>query len=272
MANDDAISGAFARDDSLHVTRQGQTYSVRAEPRKEPNQWKVVHYANVGTSEPFVDTFSGELRELLAASHIPQRQREAIEESMMSILVDGLLPAFTELRKVRGSVTNPMPELERLTLYKNFVRALWTAYKGQFQNTVKLLGFDIGFLFEADVNFERGLTEFVSKSPSLIMDVPELLRRQRVNWQQGLATFRISLDHPLANEPDFTSYYEPKKAEMLFEHCWRTMAELLPVFIETRFSPAWSIAEIPIDQRDPNRPRRWRFFQREPVERSTFPA
>jgi hypothetical protein len=36
-------------------------------------------------------------------------------------------------------------------------------------------------------------------------------------------------------------YYRPEWAEMAFDFAWRTMAELLPVFIEAWFSPGHSI-------------------------------
>jgi hypothetical protein len=148
---------------------------------------------------------------------------------------------------------------------------LWHAYKDLFPKAVKLLGFDIGFLFTSDADFEKGLEKFVSKSPSLILDVSELLRRQRANWQQGLSSFRNDfLEHRKKDIAEFATYYQPKTAEMLFDHAWRTMAELFPPFIEARFGPTWSIAEIQIEERDPKRLRRWRFFQCEPVERGTF--
>jgi hypothetical protein len=57
---------------------------------------------------------------------------------------------------------------------------------------------------------------------------------------------------------------------MLFDHAWRTMAELFPAFIEARYPPTWSIMEIPMNERDPRHLRRWRFFQCEPVERGSF--
>ena len=53
-----------------------------------------------------------------------------------------------------------------------------------------LLGFEIGFQFQKAAAFENGIKGFPSKHPCLIMDVPELLRRQREGWQKGLVEFR----------------------------------------------------------------------------------
>ncbi len=267
----DEIKRAVVKDDALHIVRGADVWSVKSEEGKEPNEWKMVHFANVGTSEEFVETFSGEILELVDGSMIFGDERESVKNAIMTIVVEGLMPAFEHLKKIRASVTNPLPELNRRQLYEDLARSLWHAYKDLFPKATILLGFDIGFLFKQDAQFENGLTAFLSNHPSLILDVAELLRRQRSNWQQGLSRFRNEyLEHRKKNIEEFAAYYEPKMAEMLFEHSWRTMAELFPAFIEARYPPTWSIMEIPMNERDPNHVRRWRFFQCEPVERGNF--
>jgi len=267
----DETKRAVVKDDSLHFIRGKDVWSVKAEEGREPNQWKVIHFANVGTSEEFIETFSGELLELVDGSLIFGEERDAVKAAIMTVVTEGLMPAFEHLRRIRASVTNPLPELNRRQLYEDFARVLWHAYKDLFPKAVLLLGFNIGFLFKGDADFEKGLADFMSKTPSLILDVPELLRRQRVNWQQGLHGFRNDfLEHRKKNVAEFAAFYEPKTAEMLFDHAWRTMAELCPAFIEARYPPTWSITEIPKDERDPRHLRRWRFFQCEPIDRGSF--
>ncbi len=51
---------------------------------------------------------------------------------------------------------------------------------------------------------------------------------------------------------------------MLFDHAWRTMAELFPAFIEARFARTWAIMKIPKHERDPKRLRRRRHYPCEP--------
>jgi len=269
MANE--IKDAFVKDDSLHFVRGSDVWSVKAEKGKEPNQWQMIHFANVGTSEEFVEMFSGELLELVDASHIHGTKREAVKNAIMTLLIEGLMPAFEHLRKIRASVINSVPELNRRQLYEDFARVLWHACKDLFPKAVLLLGFNIGFLFRGDKDFEKELAEFMSKAPFLILDVPELLRQQRAIWQQGLAGFRNDfLEHRKKDVVEFAAYYQPQTAEMLFDHAWRTMAELFPAFTEARFVPTWSIIEIAKHERDPKRLRRWRFYQCEPVDRGSF--
>lgn len=265
---DDKIKGVFVKDGALHIVCGSQVWSVK-DNGKEPNQWPKVYFANVGTSEEFVDLFSGEFLELVDASAIYGDEQRAVKDAIMTILIEGLMPAFEHLRKIRQSVSTPVPELNRRQLYEDFARVLWHAYKDLMPKAAMLLGFDIGFQFQKDATFKNGIAKFNEEHPSLIMDIPGVLRRQRVNWQKGLSEFRNDfLEHRKQDIAAFESYYRPETAEMLFNHAWRTMADLLPVFIEAHFAPTVSIKEIPLAERDPKRPRRFQFFQCEPVNRA----
>jgi hypothetical protein len=51
-------------------------------------------------------------------------------------------------------------------------------------------------------------------------------------------------------------------AEFLFETVWRTMANLFAVFIASHFNDRFTIEEIPIAERNPANPRRFRWVLR----------
>jgi len=121
---------------------------VKAVEGKEPCDWPKVHFANVGISEEFVEQFSGEFMELLDATAIYGAERDAIKEAIMTILVEGLMPAFEHLRKIRQSVSIPVPELNRRQLFEDFAEAIWRAFNVLMPKAVSLLGFDIGYLFK----------------------------------------------------------------------------------------------------------------------------
>ena len=105
-------------DKSLKII-QGSTIMSTTHNRKEPNQWKVMHYANVGSSEEFVDQFSGEFLELIDASLIFEPQRQDLKEAILTIMFEGLMPAFEHLKKIRASVGQAMPVLNRMQLYED---------------------------------------------------------------------------------------------------------------------------------------------------------
>ena len=101
----DEIKRAVVKDDALHLVRGSDVWSVKAEEGKEPNEWKMVHFANVGTSEEFIETFSGEILELVDGSLIFGEGREAVKNAIMTVVVEGLMPAFEHLKRIRASVT-----------------------------------------------------------------------------------------------------------------------------------------------------------------------
>src|SRR5271155_1879065 len=90
----DGIKRAVGKDDALHLVRGADVWSVRAEEGKEPNEWKMVHFANVGTSEEFIETFSGEILELIDGSLILGEEREKAKNAIMTVVIEGLMPAF----------------------------------------------------------------------------------------------------------------------------------------------------------------------------------
>jgi len=96
--------------------------------RLEPNQWKVEKVADIGASEEFVQQLL-ELHAIVDAGTIREPRRQQVKEAIAVILVDGLMPAFLELKEIRASVTQTMPLMNRQQLYEDFARKLWKAYK-----------------------------------------------------------------------------------------------------------------------------------------------
>jgi hypothetical protein len=95
----DEIKRAVVKDETLHLVRGADVWSVKAEHGKEPNEWKMVHSANVGTSEEFIETFSGEILERVDGSLIFGEERESVKNAIMTIVVEGLMPAFEHLKR-----------------------------------------------------------------------------------------------------------------------------------------------------------------------------
>jgi hypothetical protein len=264
----DEITHLFVSDKSLHVARGSDIWSFK-DNGKEPNEWDKVHFSDKGTSEPFVEFFCGEMMELIDASTIYGENRQKLKKSIITILTDGLLPAFVQLAKIRSSVSIPVPELDRRQYYETCAGKLWLAYKGLLPKATLLMGFNLGFLFQDENVFEKGLADFAGKHSNLLMNVPQFLKNQRSGWQQALYKFRNFIEHRSEEADKFERHYKPESAEMLFEAVWRTMAELLPVFIESRFATNYSIRPITEAERDPKRPRRFARFVCESVERSS---
>jgi hypothetical protein len=75
----------------------------------------MVHFANVGTSEEFIETFSGEILELVDGSLIFGEEREAVKNAIMTVVVASPrllrpLPAGRPLRQPHPPTQHP-PQL-----------------------------------------------------------------------------------------------------------------------------------------------------------------
>src|SRR5690242_15605229 len=124
----------------------------------EPSSWKVIKFANTGTSELFVYRFSIEIPKLVDATRIFEPQRSRVKEAIAGFVVEGLLQAFERLKEIR---LEPSPELNRRQAYNAFMRDLWHAYKDLMPKAASAIGFEIGFLFQKPANFEQGATAFL---------------------------------------------------------------------------------------------------------------
>jgi hypothetical protein len=224
----------------------------------EPNKWEVKLFANVGASEEFMQQLMFEMPELVDACTIFEPRRQDAKEAILTISIEGLLPAFEHLKKIRASVQQTVPELNRKQHYEDFARVLWHAYKDLTPKATALMDFDIGFLFQNNANFEKGVTKFVAEHPSLLGLGP-YLRQQRISWQDRLQSFRNHfLEHRKEEPEKFKNYYVPEWAEMVFAAVWHTIADVIAMLLTLRMQ-GFTITEIPVNERRPEHPRRFRF-------------
>jgi hypothetical protein len=229
-------------------------------PGLPPNQWKFVPFADVGTSEEFVRVFLEIAGDLLGGTAIPEPRKKAAKNAIMNISMNGLTPAFMHLRNIRTSVGVDLPVLNTKQLYEDFVQDLWRSYKDLTQKAVKAMGSDIGFLYQTDTNFEKGLSTFMGTDPRIAWHVlADSLRSQRRDWQNGLAEFRNNLEHggKLSLETH-SQYYEPEMAERLFAVVWQTIADILTVFICLNMWPMFGLRLATAEDRTGGWPNRYR--------------
>lgn len=200
-----------------------------------PNKWRVELAANIGTAEEFVSRML-ELSDLVNGTDIFDPQRQKAKEAFASLLMDGLIPSFLELRQIRESVGRTMPAVDRQQLYEDFARKLWKAYKELTQNAVREIGHDIGFLFLPEDKFLEGVAGLQRANPNLREWFGDLLQRARENWQNDLADFRNNwVEHQKGDRRKYDKFYTPQYAEFLFESAWRTIADILPPLLELHF-------------------------------------
>jgi hypothetical protein len=80
-------------------------------PDEEPHRWKTEKFAEIDGNEMLVRHVT-EPCEIVNATLIVEQQREDVKSCIMSILVDGLMPAFGELRKIRDARARALPSMD----------------------------------------------------------------------------------------------------------------------------------------------------------------
>ncbi len=226
----------------------------------EPNTWEVERFANISASEEFMQQVMMEMPRLVDAGTIYEPLRQKVLDAIGAISIDGLMPAFSRLKQIRLSPQQKLPELDRKQLYEDFTLALWRGYKDRMQDALLLLGFHMGFLFENDVKFEKGLDQLSKSNSSVAAKLGPDLRTQRVEWQSELSSFRNFLEHRGSADPDkYKHRYVPEHAENVFDSAWRTIADVLAVTLETHFGLGVRLQEIPREERHPQLGYRFQF-------------
>jgi hypothetical protein len=205
---------------------------MTGQPPKQ--QFQVRHFADFGASEEFVLPVL-DLIEILNGTMIFDPQRNEVAGSIGAIASEGLSAAFLDLRNIRSSVGQDLPMLNHFQMYEDFYGKLWRAYKEYMQRAVKTMGFDIGFLFQKDAQFETGLKAFRENTPTAPSALEGFLREVRRLWHTELADFRNTIvQHPDADRAQFQKFYNPQFAEALFREVWRTIVEILGMLLELR--------------------------------------
>lgn len=207
-------------------------HKVEMKEGEEPYKWKVIKVADISGDEEFTKQML-ELSTVLEAGMIQGNKREEVKHALVSILIDGLMPAFLKLSEIRASVEQVMPLMNREQLYEDFARKLWKAYKELMQVALDLMGHRIGFLFKDEKEFRKGLVELRSLNPELRAGFEKFLEETRDEWQIDLMKFRNTwVEHQRGERKQFQNFYDPRNVEWLFDTVWRTITDILPVFLE----------------------------------------
>lgn len=225
----------------------------------EPSSWEVKKFAEIPFEEWVRQML--DLLPLVDAGTIVDPKRQEVKEAITSILIEGLMPAYLELKEIRQLGTSGKPILHQWQPYEDLARKLWKAYKELMQNAVRLMDLDIGFLFQEKENkFRKGLAAFRQQNPRLREKFEELLEATRTSWQDALAKFRNSfLEHQGGDRKDFEWFYKAENAEALFDAVWRAIANILPMLLELRLPNGVRLIEQSPDDPGPRWPQRFRY-------------
>jgi hypothetical protein len=224
------------------------------------NGYKIEHYANFGSGEPWVARTILGLPELVFAVPAFAVGRDEFRNELGEVF-ETLGMAFEELRELRRRVAEGAPALDLNRSYANLYGLLWQAYKDRFPKAMNALGVDIGFLFQKEANFEKRAAELVAARQELA-DLVDLMRHDRRDFQNGLGYYRNNVLEHRSGQVDsrlLQTFHRLDSAENTFENVWQAIEDYVTLTVIAHLPPVMQLVEIPEADCDPSRPSRFGF-------------
>ncbi len=219
----------------------------------------VEHYADFGTSEPWVTRLMLGLPEIVfvVPAFVDTREKFLLE---IGEVFEVLGMAFEKLRTLRRYGAEGAPVIETNEAFEALYGHLWRAHHDRFPSAMRVLGLDIDFLYGNDKKFERGARRLLAQRPEL-GDLVELMRRDRAEFESRFAAYRNKyLEHRKgrANLQLRDEFHRLESAELMFENVWQAMEDYVVLCAKVHMPPGIQVIEIPENERDPARPMRFR--------------
>jgi len=214
--------------------------------------------ANFGTGEPWVARIQLGVPEL---ARFVVSSQEAGQEFTDAWMTAGfkLGEAFGTLSDVRRLAADPeTPTLDLSRSYNSFYSLLWAAYKDRWQTAMRLLGYDMSFLFASDRNFDAKFEEFAAAHPDLDHDeLRQLAINDRDSWQNKLADYRNQEIEHRAGTQRVEDFENPHAVEIAFYNTWRTMEDWAVIALNALVKPPMHIIAVPKSERNPSVPKKY---------------
>jgi len=209
--------------------------------------------ANFGTEELFVARVWIQTKEILKFIRLPNDDEI---DFRFDRVVEQLDIARVHLGRIEDKGFHQQPTFDQQAEYVAFYNSIWWAYKDRFQLFMRELGFDIGFIFQDDKNFEKGSTKFLEAHPN-VPDFIEVAKTDRKLWQNQLGAHRNAL-HSGDRRNEKHDLDNPADARMIFDNVWQAIEEDFAYLGEKIMDDAWTLVEVPKEQRDSTIPIRFK--------------
>lgn len=224
-------------------------------------------FSDVGMGELFMSRLYHFQDHILNGLFGTQKIKE-IQEAILRVVFDGLEPAFRSLRELRKEWSDEkIPEKKKRQHIENIYSYLTIAFKDRFQEVVKLMGYDIGFLFQNDKNFEAGCGQFLKSYPKIDPQFVEMIKNDRISWFNLMLNVRNNaIDHAAGKDSALLKQLEQnmtlEAVEKIFDNCWRAIEDFLAVFAvdKTELKYGHTILELSEYRQDKNYKHRFGWF------------
>lgn len=257
--------------------------------RPETSKFLIQQIGNEGTSTPFMARLMMGVMGLRDAVYEGTLERRTFDEYYDSVLSNlrSAREASKEIKKLlndhsakvasgdivseqgRGVHIRESIDRQLKREIESFVNSAARATKNGLQTLTSKLGLDIGFLFKKDSTFRAGITNLRNTDS----DLAEYLLAAR-NWMEPLMLTRNDLEHtsgsavrvsyvidnvPIrAVEPVFGGLPISEYVAATLDRVSCFVEEMITHCLRNRLPPGLTLSEIPLSERDPNAPERFR--------------
>jgi len=224
-------------------------------------------FSDVGTDELFMSRLYHFQNHILSGLLGVQKIKE-VQEAVLRVVFDGLEPAFRSLRELRKEWSDDkIPEKKKRQDIENIYSYLTIAFKNRFQEVARLMGYDIGFLFQNDKNFELGCKQFLESHPNIDPEFIETIKNDRDSWFNLMLNVRNNaIEHAAGKDNTLLKQLEQNMTldavENIFDNCWRAIEDFLAVFAIDSTDPKYGhfICELSEYKQDENYRHRFGWF------------
>lgn len=215
--------------------------------------------ANFGTNEPWVARLSLGVRDIAKKGlGYDQAKVDAFRDPWGNFDVK-LGEAFTglvELRRIADDPDTPLHDLNRS--YIGFYSLLWAAFKDRLPKALLTLGYDIGFLFVKDTQFESRYVAFEAAHPTMDhVTLRKVIAQDKSLWQDRFADYRNHFIEHHEDGADEKGLHSLQSAETMFKNVWKCAEDWTVAALKDQLVYPVILVYIPKEDRDPAKPEKF---------------
>lgn len=205
----------------------------------------VTEAASWGENDPYVERIWMLTKEVIRHLDI----NEDIEDEAdfaADRLYEKLITARNSYSKIADSDFRELNISQQNDEFEHLYSALWSAYKDRFAKLMKLIGYDVSFMFAKPEDFEPKATAFSELHPnkSWLVDYAKQLRDA---WQNDLAKNRNAFQHD-GDLRNITDLNDPQTAKEVFEVVCYVVEGVFAMLSEEKLEANWKIALLDDDE------------------------
>lgn len=195
--------------------------------------------------DPYIERIWILMKELVRQIGIDDKARDEAD-FMADRVYEKLNTARNSYQQIKKADFAKLPTSNQKDTYEHLYAALWASYKDCLQSILKTIGYDLGFMFVKDENFDKQAEPFAKAHPNKAWLV-DYAKKIRANWHNDLANTR-NAQHTGDFRKVKVDYNDPKIAKDLFEVVCYVIEGIFVLLAEEKLPKGWLIVVVNDDE------------------------